>query len=505
MPAPDRGASLRVDHLQADLVGRSLRGGAITFGAQALKVVVQFGTVILLSRLLEPRAFGLLAMVAVIAEILDQLKDFGLSMATIQKADISHEQVSALFWINTALGLALALGLIAAAPLIASLYGQPELTGIARWLGLGFLVSGLTTQHWALLRRQMRFSTIATIDVGAELLAMAAAVLAALNGAGYWSLVVQRLTYAGLVMLGTWGTVRWLPGRPRRCAGLGSLLAFGGSVTGNGIVNLLARNLDQMLIGWLWGPRSLGFYERGYKLLMVPVNNITGPLYSVGMPALSRLFPEPERYRRAYLQLSEKLAMATMPAAALVVVGADWVVAVLLGPQWHDTAPILAWLAVAAIPLPVGVATGLLFLTQQRSGDLLTVGLLGSGISAASILAGLPFGPVGVAMAFALGTSLLRIPLCFWLAGRKGPVSGADLYRSVLPSLVAAGAVLAVIGGLRQLPMLAAVEPLVGLIAAAGTAVLLSLACFACIPQSRRALRSLRQLPRAFIYRRAGA
>ncbi len=217
--------SLRVDHLQADLVGRSLRGGAITFGAQGFKVAIQFGTVMILSRLLPPQAFGLLAMVAALTEIFEQIKDFGLSAATIQKTDITHDQVTALFWINSAAGVAVALALFAGAPLIAQFYGQPELTDITRWLAVAFIISGATTQHWALLRRQMRFKTVAWIDVGSELLGMATAVVAALAGAGFWALVAQRLASSGAVMLATWSTSRWRPGWPRRCPGMKSLSA----------------------------------------------------------------------------------------------------------------------------------------------------------------------------------------------------------------------------------------------------------------------------------------
>jgi PST family polysaccharide transporter len=207
---------LRVDHLQADLVGRSLRGGALTFGALGFKVAIQFGTVMILSRLLPPQAFGLLAMIAALTEILEQIKDFGLSAATIQKTDITHDQVTALFWINSVIGVAVAFALFAAAPLLAQFYGQPELTDITRWLALAFIISGATTQHWALLRRQMRFKTIVSIDVGSELLGMTTAVVAALAGVGFWALVAQRLVYTGAVMLATWSTSRWRPGWPRR-------------------------------------------------------------------------------------------------------------------------------------------------------------------------------------------------------------------------------------------------------------------------------------------------
>lgn len=492
----DNDHPLRVDHLQSDLVGRSVRGGAVTFGAQALKVVVQFGTILVLSRLLPPYAFGLLAMVAAITEILEQIKDFGLSAATIQKPDVTHEQVTALFWINTGIGATAAVALWAAAPLIAQFYGHPELVDITRWLALGFVVSGLATQHWALLRRQMRFNTIAAIDLGCELLAMATAVIAAANGAGLWALVAQRLTYGVLVMLASWSTAGWWPGRPRRCSGVRALLLFGGSVTGNGIVNVVARTLDQVLIGWFWGPQALGLYERAYKLLMGPINQVTIPLYSVGMPALSRMVVDPERYRRTYIALSERLAMVTVPAAAVLIVTADWVVALMLGPQWTEAAPILAWLGLAASLLPVATITGLLFVTQDRAPELFKVGVLGAAISIAAILAGLPFGTVGVAAGFAIGMTALRIPLCFWLAGRRGPVTTADLYRSLLPSAAAAAAVLLVTSSLRTLAPLQAVGPLTGLLVTGAAAIAVTLVCFSLIPRSRQALLGLLHLPR---------
>jgi PST family polysaccharide transporter len=486
--------SLRVDHLQADLVGRSLRGGAITFGAQGFKVAIQFGTVMILSRLLPPQAFGLLAMIAALTEILEQIKDFGLSAATIQKTDITHEQVTALFWINSVAGVAAAFTLFTGAPLLAQFYGQPELTNITRWLALAFIISGATTQHWALLRRQMRFSTIARIDVGSELLGMTTAVVAALAGAGFWALVAQRLVYTGAVMLATWSTSRWRPGWPRRCSGIKSLLVFGGSVTGNGILNIIGRNIDQVLIGWYWGALPLGLYERGYRLLMSPTNTVMVPLYSVGMPALSRLHDDPERYRRAYLSLSEKLAMLTVPAAALMVVTADWIVVLLLGAQWHDAAPIVAWLGVAAALLPVAVSTGLLFVTQDRAPELFKVGTISSTVSIVSILIGLPFGPVGVAAGFALGSTFVRVPICFWLAGRKGPVTVADLFASVAPSMIAGGAVFAAVFAFRHLPLVEAASPIVALMLCACATLAVTAICFGCIPRSRRALLSMGQL-----------
>jgi polysaccharide transporter, PST family len=498
--------ALRVDHLQADLAGRSMRGGAVTVGALGFKIAIQFGTVIILSRLLPPQAFGILAMVVALTEFLEYIKEFGLSTATIQKRDITHDQVSALFWMNATLGVAVALVMVAAAPLIALFYGQPELTEIARWLAVGFVITGMSTQHSALLARQMRFNTLAVIGVSCEVLGMVAAIAAALAGADFWSLVVQRLVYCSALSVATWTAAGWCPGRPRRCPGLMPLLVIGGSMTGSAIINNLGRVVEPALIGWWWGALPLGLYERSHKLLMSPMNTATAPIYSVGMPALSRLDEDTGRYRRAYLSLSEKLSMATVPAAALTVASADLIVAVMLGAQWREATAIVAWLGIAAALSPVGVATGLLFITQGRAPELLKVGAIGSTIGVISAVIGLPFGAVGVAAGLALSTMLVRVPLCFWFAGRKGPVTVADLYASVMPSLLAAGVALASVSAFRQIPAVDNAQPIVALILCSGVGFAATAICFCCIPRSRRALQSILDLVwRMLVHRRAVA
>src|SRR3546814_17382048 len=112
------------------------------------------------------------------------------------------------------------------APLLATFYGQPELTGITRWLAAGFIASGATVQHWALLRRQMRFGTIALLETRAELTAAAIAIALAWNGAGHWAPVVQRRLAAALMLIDRLPPLPWLPRLPRPPTGRPSTLGF---------------------------------------------------------------------------------------------------------------------------------------------------------------------------------------------------------------------------------------------------------------------------------------
>lgn len=408
----------------------------------------QLATLVVLARLLPPSAFGLLAMVAALGTILDLVKEFGLSAATIQKQGISHAQVSALFWINAAVGALLGAGLVLAAPALANFYRQPALEPVAQWLALGFVLSGLTVQHWALLRRQMRFSAIAGLETAADVAGFAVAIIMALAGMGYWALVAQRLVSPALLLVGSWTLCRWRPARPAPAHGLHELLRFGASVTASGLATALARSVDQILIGWLWGPAVLGLYERATRLVLLPLNTINAPVYAVGMPALSRLIDQPERYRSMFRQIMQKLALLTMPVFAMAAVLADWLVRILFGPSWTQAVPLVALFSVSAAYLPALLAASLLYMTQGRMSELLRATLIDAAIAIVSILAGLSWGVTGVAASLAIAGLLVRLPVAFWLATRRGPVSMGHILTAIAPAACAAIAAAAVTGAL---------------------------------------------------------
>ena len=153
------------EHLHADLKGRSVRGGVLTLTSQGAQFVMQSIATVVLARLLTPADFGLVAMVTAITGLGQAFADLGLSEATIQHPEISHNQVSTLFWINVAIGLGAYVDYGALAPVLAWFYQEPRLKDITLLVSLTFLIGGLRVQHDALLRRQMRFSSLAIRDM----------------------------------------------------------------------------------------------------------------------------------------------------------------------------------------------------------------------------------------------------------------------------------------------------------------------------------------------------
>ncbi|MCA9257385.1 MAG: oligosaccharide flippase family protein, partial [Phycisphaerales bacterium] len=217
--------------LGKDLRTKGVRGGTATIASQAGRFLIGTAGTAVLARILTPGDFGLLAMIAAFTRFLTLFKDLGLSTATIQRKDISHEQVNSLFWINAAIGLGIAILTVAAAPLVARFYGRSELLWITIVLAIPFVFSGLALQHTALLRRQMRFGAIAVIQVVSAAAGAVAGIIAAWMGAQYWALVVGMIVTNIVTLVVTWRLCRWRPGGPRVTSDSRELISFGGQIT----------------------------------------------------------------------------------------------------------------------------------------------------------------------------------------------------------------------------------------------------------------------------------
>jgi PST family polysaccharide transporter len=488
---PDR--HFRTDHLKNDLGRRSARAGAVTLGSQAFKFVLGTASTIVLARLLTPQDYGLIGMVAILVNFVVMFQYMGLSTATIQWPELNHQQVSTLFWINMALSTAIMLMMAAISPAVAWFYQEPRLIWITIGYSLSIFFSGLEIQHEALLNRQMRFGVLAVIDLVSLLIGIAVALAAAWYGAGYWALVINQLTTTIVRAIGVWSACKWRPGKPVRGAGIRPMLSYGGNFTGTNLMNYFSRNLDNTLIGKFWGAQQLGLYAKAYQILLLPIQQIAAPVANVAMPALSRLADSPERYRKAYLNIIEKLAMITMPGMVFMIATSDWLVLFLLGPQWIETGRIFMLLGIAAVIQPVSRTCWWLFATQGRTRDMFHWSLISGAIAIISIIAGLPWGAVGVAASYAVTDLCLYTPLLFWFAGRKGPIRAFDFYRTIVPSVCASVCALAVLAVSRQ--WLGMIHPAIlrlG-VAFAMTAVV-SLIVFAVLPAGRLAIQNFKEI-----------
>lgn len=465
---------------------KSVGHGAVATGlAQSVKVATQVISVIVLSRLLSPQDFGVVAMCAPVLVFIALFQDFGLTQATVQKSSISHDEVNYLFWINVTVSAALACVLAATAPLIAAFYGEPRVSPLVGAMALQILAYGLGAQHLALLNRRMAFGRLAIIEIAGAIAGLSVSVAWTLIDRSYWALYAGTLTGAALPALCYWMNSRWRPGFPRKVDGVGELLHFGAGITGFNFANFFARNLDNILIGKYWGEAQLGLYDRAYKLLLFPLSQIANPLSRVMVPALSRLNGEPDRYRSAYLRVMRLMLLVALPGVATAVATSDILIPFFLGEQWRESSDIFRALGFAGLLQPLNNPAGWLFISQGRSGDFMRWGIVTAVTSTLAFVIGLPYGALGVAVAYAV-SEYLRTPFLWIYVGRKGPLRVGDMYRAATPFVLGAHLALAAVWFAKpSLPH----QKILAIVAAAILSYLIAVVVALLFPSGRETLR----------------
>ncbi len=426
------------------LRGHATSGMLKTGLSQAVKVILQFVSVVVLSRLLLPAQFGLLAMAGPVVAFALLFQDLGLTQAIVQKPNIEHNEVSSLFFLSFGMSVALAVVLALASPAVGWFYGQPEVALLTAAMGVNIVLGGAGSIQYALLNRRLKFGTLAVIDVASAVTGLVASIALAMRFHNFWALYWGSVIGGVVPVVAYWSVTGWRPSWPRRNSGVGHALNFGLNVTGFNLANFFARNLDNVLIGRYWGERPLGLYDRAYKLLLFPLQQINNPLAKVMLPVLSQMNVDPERYKYAFMRALSQVLLITLPGIAFLVGTSKTIIPLLLGRQWADAAPIFAALGMASFLQVLNNPSGWLFMSQGRTREYMYWGLFGSATSIISFVIGLRYGPIGVAICYA-ASEYVRTPILWWYVGRSGPVQASHIIRQSLPHYVAAIASLAAV------------------------------------------------------------
>jgi O-antigen/teichoic acid export membrane protein len=413
-----------------DLKDRVVRGGLAKICAQAANLALRLGSIMVLARLLDPKDFGLVAMVTAITGVFSLFKDAGLSMATVQRSTITDEQMSTLFWINMLVGVVLAFLLIAIAPVVAAFYHEPRLLWVTMALAADFFFTGATAQHSALLYRQMRFGTQSVIDITSQLVSITVAITMAIGGWGYWALVGQAVTLPAANAIFTWAVVRWIPGMPHRKVGVRSMVLFGGTATLNSLVVYIAYNFEKILLGRFWGADALGIYGRSYQLISIPTENLNSALFGVAFSALSRIQDDPNRQKRYFLKGYSLILAFTIPITIACAVFADDIIFVILGPKWKAAVPIFIFLAPTILIFALINPFAWLLFSTGRVVRSLKIAFVIAPLVIVAYIIGLPYGPSGVALAYSTAMTLWVIPHIAWCIHGTG-ISGRDILQTV--------------------------------------------------------------------------
>jgi len=380
--------------------------------SQLGRQLLQLAALAVLARFVSPSDFGLLGMAAVFVGFVAIFKDLGTAAAVVQRKEVSRRFLSTVFWTNVGLGFLAMLALLLSAPLIADLYHQPRVTAVLRALSAGFLISALGALQQSLMERHLRMRRLALLEVTSVAVGSSAAVIAAVQGWGVWSLVVMSLVTSACNTLLLWVAADWLPGWEFSAAELKTTIRFSLSLTGFNVANYGVRNADNLLVGRYLGTQALGYYSLAYRILLFPLDSISSVVSRVAFPVYSRIQDDLERFRRGYLLSARSIALVTFPLMlGLVALREPFVLAV-FGEQWRPMIPLLAILAPVGMIQSVTTTVGSIYMATGRTDWQLGWGLFSGCVVIAGFIVGLRWGVYGVAGAYAIVSVALLYP-CF--------------------------------------------------------------------------------------------
>jgi len=408
------------------------RAAILNFASRGIDLAFQLLSLTVLARLIAPDDYGVFSMVTPFIAIVMIFGDLGLASAVLQQRELTEGQASAVLRVNVLAGLAIGGVFLAASPLLGLFYDDARVTPVAAALSPIFVIAGLTAVQRALLRRALRFGTLLWLGLLADVVSFAVGASFAYAGAGYWALTARALAEPMTFSIAVWWSTRWVPPAPEWDATTKSMIRYGKFFLGFSLLNTMARQGDNILIGWRYGSAELGPYALAYRFFFMPVQQITGPMGQVMIPAFSRLSDNPRKLKSWYLKVLRLITFCAFPPVFSLVVCADDVVRLLAGSQWDEAAVILKWLAPIGA-LHVGYTTiGWLMQSQGRADRNFRWAAVAVPVYIASFVIGLPWGAVGVAASYAGANLLLIIP--GFIYGTKGTlIRLRDVMAAMLP------------------------------------------------------------------------
>jgi PST family polysaccharide transporter len=425
--------------LKGNMKQRAIQGGMITSASQGFLFLLGLASTIILARMLIPEHFGLIGMVTALTVIIERFEDLGLGDAIVQRKDITHEQVSTLFWLNLGVCASLTIALATSAQAIAWFYNDQRLVWITIAFASNFVCSGLSIQHQALIRRRMRFDQFALIKVISALFGLFIGIILAWQGFGYWALVWKELSRSILSTILAWSFCPWRPGLPVRNSGVKSMLRFGGAVTGYRILYSLSNHLDFILIGKFCGAVPVGLYSRAKQLTASPVGQLLEPMRYVALPTLSPLQNDPIKYRNYFEKMLAVLSFLYMPLVVYIGVYSQPIVYIALGSQWMDVVPLFRLLAVSIFMIPIIVLLGMVMLSSGETKRYFLWGLVTNILTITAFAVGIQWGVIGVAVSWPIATTVnLIFSLFFALKGSPITIGGTlrNIYRPTIASAI---------------------------------------------------------------------
>ena len=421
---------------------KTTRGVAWSFLREGVTEILVFPLSMVLARILTPREFGIAAAASFFVLLAGKLSELGFNVALVRAKTLEPIHLSTVFLVNLVIGIVTFLVLTGLAPIVAQFYDTPETGAILPIAAIAFLIVPFGAVPAAIMLREFRYREGALADWYYSLTFAVLTVVLAWMGFSYLSMVYGRVASLTVLTLSRMWYARWRPSLGFSRAALHEVLSFGLGVHAKRLLDFSAQNIDNLLIGRLFGMEALGLYDKAFSTMQrfLVRMNTGGP--GVVFRSLAMMQDEPDRFRRAYAKVVMSATLLAFPLFAGLIIAAPQFIVVLFGNRWQEAAAPFQLLCLAACfkllnmyASSANQAVGKVWSEVWR--QVLYVGLIVAGLIAAR-----GFGTVGAAFVVLLSTAAMTILMHFLLT-TVTPVRWSDVRRSQVPALLCAAVVVA--------------------------------------------------------------
>lgn len=411
--------------------------------------VISFIVFIVLTRLLEPETYGLVALASIFLAFMQVFLDQGFVDALIQREKLDLEHLDTAFWTSLGISLLLTVFVIVTAEPVANLFNQQQLVLIIRWLSLSFLFSALKGVQVAILSRKFAFKALATRSLIANSIGGIVGITMAFWGFGVWSLICQQLVNGLVDVLVLWTVSDWRPGFNVSVKHFKELFSFGINVMGFNALNFFNRRGDDLLIGYFLGPVALSYYTVAYRLLLVMTQVLVTTTSKVAVPAFSRLQQEAERLRRAFYTATQLSSLITFPISLCVAVLAPELIKGFFGDKWTPSVPVMQVLAFIVPIHLIFFYNSSVIMALGKPSWRLRIHCINVVVNVVAFALVVQWGIVAVAAAYVIRGYLL-LPISLWAINKLIGINLTTYFKRYLAPLTVSLATGFIILGLKH-------------------------------------------------------
>ena len=354
---------MKIDNLK-DKTAKGLLWGGVSNGIQQL-LNLAFG--IFLARLLTQADYGMVGLLTVFSSIASALQEGGFISALNRKKEVIHEDYNAVFWFNTSCSVFIYLLLYIAAPFVADFYNEPQLTPLARYLFLGFVISSLNIVPRAMMFRNLMVKEMNLITLAALTISGIVGVTLAANGFAYWGIATQTIVFVSMMTLFSYAFTRWHPSFHFSIQPIRDMIGFSSKLVVTNVFTIINQNLFANLIGKFYSISEVGYFTQANKWNQMGHTFVNSMLNGVAQPIFAKVDEDRERQLRVFRKLLRFTAFVSFPAMFGLSLVSQEIIVIAITEKWLSSAHILSVLCIWGAFVPINNLFAHLIITRGHS------------------------------------------------------------------------------------------------------------------------------------------